>query len=146
MQVYGGTHTPVMAMSVRGLCGQRFESLSSASSARAMLSRHRRELHGTRVVRGAVVKARRKANREYMQAARGASPVAGTAMAVDLRVFVLCPLRRERQQGLYTLTRAAFLHIGVHPVSLVCLQGCDLQRGRLPRKCPRMFPQFFARE
>ena len=99
----------IMAVSVCRACGKSCMSVRSAGSARAMLSRHRREQHGTRIARVAAISVRRNTSREHMSAVRGGARDSATSTALSLRVFVLCPLRRERQQGLYSLTRAAFV-------------------------------------
>ena len=131
---------PPIAVAVCTRCGLRFESNTSANSARAMLSRHRRERHGARGARITAALTRRTSNRARMRAHRAARSASETALAVDMRVFVLCPLRRERALQLYTRTRAEFIRIGVRCSSIVRLEGCDLQRNRLPRRCAELFP------
>ena len=135
-----------MAVSVCRTCGKRFLSKCSAGSARAILSRHSREAHGSVSLRAAAIAMRRNTNREHMRSVRGRTRTPAALAAQSLRVFVLCPLRRQLQQGLYSLTRSAFLHTGVPLAAIVRLQGCDLHRQRLPRKCLRMFPHLLSRQ
>ena len=120
-------------------CGESFRSETSANSARAMLSRHRRERHGAAAARVAAVRTRRDSTAAAMRGGRAAASAPGTALAVDLKVFVLCPIRRERAAHLYSRTRAAFLCIGVQRRAILRLDGCDLLRERMPRRCIRRF-------
>jgi len=135
-----------MAVSVCRTCGKRFLSKRSAGSARAILSRHSREAHGSVASRVAAIARRRGTNREHMRIVRRGTRAPSALAADSLRVFVLCPLRRELHQGLYTRTRSAFVRTGVPLTGIVRLQGCDLHRHRLPRKCVRRFAHLLARE
>ena len=135
-----------MAVSVCRTRGKRFLSKRSAGSARAILSRHSREAHGSVASRVAAIAQRRSTNREHMRTVRRGIRAPSALAADSLRVFVLCPLRRELHQGLYTLTRSAFVRTGVPLSAIVRLQGCDLHRQRLPRKCLRRFAHLLARE
>ena len=80
-----------------------------------------------------------------MRADRAARRALEAALAVDLRVYVLCPLRRERTQQLYTGTRSEFIRIGVQCCSIVRLEGCDVMSDRLPRRCAEMCPPIARR-
>ena len=59
-----------MAVSVCRTCGKRFLSKCSAGSARAILSRHSREAHGSVSLRAAAIAMRRNTNREHMISSR----------------------------------------------------------------------------
>ena len=44
--------------------------------------------------------------------------------------FVLCPLRRERQLGLFSAARTSLSEAGIHPSAVRRMQGIDLLVGR----------------
>ena len=80
-----------MAVSVCRTCGKRFLSKCSAGSARAILSRHSREAHGSVSLRAAAIAMRRNTNREHMRSVRGRTRTPAALAAQSLRVFALCP-------------------------------------------------------
>ena len=135
-----------MAVSVCRTCGKRFLSKCSAGSARAILSRHSREAHGSVASRVAAIAQGRSTNRGHMRSVCRGTRAPAALAADSLRAFALCPLRRELHQGLYIMTRSAFVRTGVPLSAIVRLQGCDLHRQRLPRKCLRRFAHFLARQ
>ena len=80
-----------MAVSVCRTCGKRFLSKCSAGSARAILSRHRREAHGSASLRAAAIAMRRNTNREHMISVRGGTPAPVALAGQSLRAFCVAP-------------------------------------------------------
>ncbi|MFM7989623.1 MAG: hypothetical protein ACKPKO_60950, partial [Candidatus Fonsibacter sp.] len=75
----------------------------------AKVSRHRRRYHGSKDARAKAARVKRDTNREYMRNYRAARRNPQAALAVDIRIYVLCPLRRERMHQMCTGTRAEFI-------------------------------------
>ena len=102
-----------MAVSVCRTCGKRFLSKCSAGSARAILSRHSREAHGSVSLRAAAIAMRRNTNREHMRSVRG-----GTRTPVALAaVWRTIPLTRttmsQRTEKQFAQHRT-LIHMRVH--------------------------------
>ena len=113
-------------------CSKCFYSFTSEKSARSCRDRHFREVHTLGALRW-----RRACNARRQAAARLVSSASEHADGASLRLFILCPLRREKMLGLFTAARLSFASIGVPPQYVRRLQGVDLARRDLRDEHPR---------
>ena len=58
-----------------------------------------------------------------------------------MRVFVLSPLRRKQHYRLFEGARVAFVQLGLTVHAIRRLQGFDVQRNSLPRRCRLQEPR-----
>lgn len=102
------------------VCGKNFVG-STPRSARAARDRHTRESHGRGAARKRSVRQSRDRVARQLSRQKSTGPT-------DVKVFIICPIRREREQQLYTNTRADFISKGFRFSTVSRLQGYDLQR------------------
>ena len=120
-------------------CGKRFTG-SSRRSALAGRSRHVRTMHGTAADRRKArdratmqKRALRQARASVGVSQRGrllprepiAVPVGSAAAGGPVLYSVVCPLRRERSDHMFTQTRSLLAQGGVHPSCVVRIEGID---------------------
>ena len=107
------------------VCSADLSSPTPAKRARSCRDRPCRRAHA----RGAL-RWRRARNAKRQAAARRAERTAHASTSRRARAFVLCPLRREMQHGLFSAMRAPLVGAGLAPSCARRLQGVDLARAR----------------